>query len=169
MNCSRCGAQLGPNMAFCGACGASVGVMTGVVSPLKRPAMITVLAVLHFIGAALWLLVGLLAVASLATGTSAEPTAAIGGLLLTGLGLLHLACGIGLLKLRSYGRTIQLIFARIGLLGFPIGTIISILILVQPGNTGTRYFATDARGIIFTSSSPIRNPIVESAAVVPIQ
>jgi type IV pilus assembly protein PilA len=49
---------------------------------------------------------------------------------------LQIACGIGLWKLKGYGRTIQLVFAWIGLIGFPIGTVISILILVylfKPG------------------------------------
>ena len=36
-------------------------------------------------------------------------------------------------------------------------------------STGTRYFATDTRGIIFYSTSPIANPIVESVTVVPLQ
>jgi len=43
---------------------------------------------------------------------------------------------VGLWKLKPYGRTIQLVFAWIGLIGIPIGTIISILILVylfKPG------------------------------------
>jgi hypothetical protein len=40
---------------------------------------------------------------------------------------------------------------------------------VVPGNTGARYFATDARGVIFSSTSPIANPIVESATVAPIR
>ena len=40
---------------------------------------------------------------------------------------------------------------------------------VTPGTTGTRYFATDARAIVFVSASPIPNPIVESPAVKPLQ
>ena len=40
---------------------------------------------------------------------------------------------------------------------------------VTPGSTGTRYFATDARGTIVQSTSPIANPIVLSADVVPVR
>jgi len=40
---------------------------------------------------------------------------------------------------------------------------------VRPGVMGTRYFATDERAIVFTSSAPIANPIVESATVQRIQ
>jgi hypothetical protein len=36
---------------------------------------------------------------------------------------------------------------------------------VRPGVTGSRYFAVDERGIVFTSTAPISNPIVESAKV----
>jgi hypothetical protein len=38
-----------------------------------------------------------------------------------------------------------------------------------PGSSGVRFFATDARGIIFSSSEPIDNPIVESDTVKPVQ
>jgi hypothetical protein len=38
-----------------------------------------------------------------------------------------------------------------------------------PGTSGGRYFATDARGIIFSSSEAIDNPIVESDTVKPVQ
>ena len=34
---------------------------------------------------------------------------------------------------------------------------------------GSKYFATDARGIIYTSGDPIANPIVRSEKVVPVQ
>jgi type II secretory pathway pseudopilin PulG len=113
----------------------NVSVATSLV--LKRPAIITVLAILHFISATLWLLIGLVAVGSVAIGASDPPAAAFAGLLLGGLAVLQLACGRGLWKLRSYGRTLQLVFAWIGLIGIPIGTIISILILgylFKPGS-----------------------------------
>jgi hypothetical protein len=38
-----------------------------------------------------------------------------------------------------------------------------------PGSSGVRYFATDARGIVFASTEPIDNPIVESDTVKPVQ
>jgi len=38
-----------------------------------------------------------------------------------------------------------------------------------PGMTGVRYFATDARGIVYASETAIENPIVESETVVPVQ
>ena len=39
----------------------------------------------------------------------------------------------------------------------------------RPGVTGSRYFAADERGIVFVSTAPISNPIVESPTVVRLQ
>jgi len=106
------------------------------VSPLKRPVIVTVLAVLQFVGTAIWLLAALVAAATVVTSDSGQAEAALAGLLLGSLGALQLTCGIGLWRLRPYGRTLQLVFAWIGLIGIPFGTIISILILVylfKPG------------------------------------
>jgi len=46
-----------------------------------------------------------------------------------GIGGLSLACGIGLWKLRPWGRGLQIGLSIIGLLGIPVGTLISGLIL----------------------------------------
>ena len=46
------------------------------------------------------------------------------------LGAASLATGIGLWKMRDWGRTLQIVLACIGLLAIPMGTIISILLLV---------------------------------------
>ena len=41
---------------------------------------------------------------------------------------------------------------------------------LTPGGTGTRYFATDTRGTIFSSTAAtVANPIVASATVTPVQ
>jgi hypothetical protein len=39
----------------------------------------------------------------------------------------------------------------------------------SPGTSGVRYFASDARGIVFSSDEPIANPIVESDKVRPVE
>src|SRR2546430_456512 len=56
MHCSRCGARLAPNTAFCSACGAPVSVEMAGAHAAKRPWIITLLAVLQLIGAMSWLL-----------------------------------------------------------------------------------------------------------------
>lgn len=139
MFCSRCGGQLAPDTAFCSVCGAPVSVAARGTDVLKRPGIITVLASLQLIGAAIWLVVALGMMAADVLGLSQGPSEAATVLvvvLVGALGAAQLFCGIGLLKLKPYGRTLQLVFAWIGLLGIPIGTIISILILVylyKPG------------------------------------
>jgi type IV pilus assembly protein PilA len=138
MFCSRCGSEVVPTSVFCSACGAPVGVGAEPVPDLTRPGVITLLAVLQFIGAAIWLFVGIFGSSTflLASDTDRGFGVIIFVALIGGFGLLQLACGIGLLKLKPYGRILQLVFAFIGLLGFPIGTVISILILIymfKPG------------------------------------
>src|SRR5574341_945539 len=109
----------------------------------RRPGVITVLAVLHFLFGPLMLLAGgSIFISMLLSGDGADPGMAARGLLIgvggfyTVFGLLSIVCGIGLWNLKSYGRTIQLVYSFIGLLGIPIGTVISALILVylyKPG------------------------------------
>ena len=136
MYCSRCGAQLAPRAAFCGACGSPAGAVVGAEPPLERPAVVTVLAVLQFLGAAIWLLAAIMTAAAAAMDAEQAGVAAGIAIVVAGAGALQLSCGLGLWRLRPHGRTLQLVFAWIGLLAFPIGTIISILILVymfKPG------------------------------------
>jgi Type II secretion system (T2SS), protein G len=52
------------------------------------------------------------------------------------LTVVSLIGGKGLLELKSYGRTILIIFASIGLLVIPIGTVISFFILLYTGKPG---------------------------------
>ena len=136
MYCPRCGAQTVPGSAFCVACGNAVAqVVAGDV--LKRPGIVTVLAVLQFIGAGFCLLAAfaILTLGPLGSETPEAPEAIIGAMF-GAVGLTQLMCGIGLWTLKPYGRILQMVLAWIGLLGIPVGTIISILILVymfKPG------------------------------------
>ena len=43
--------------------------------------------------------------------------------------VVNVICGIGLWQMKSYGRTMQLVLAFIGLLGFPFVTIVSAFII----------------------------------------
>lgn len=102
-----------------------------------RPGAITLLAVLQFIGGPV-LIVSAVAVAAapaFADTGNAVATVAV-AIALLGCGVLELVCGIGLWQLKRYGRTIQLALSWVGLLGFPAGTLISIVILMylyRPG------------------------------------
>jgi type IV pilus assembly protein PilA len=112
---------------------------------------------LQFIGAAICLLAGVVAIGTGLQGggqASQAGTAEFVGIVFLAVGGLQLACGIGLWKLKPYGRTIQLVFGWMGLLGIPFGTIISIIILwylFQPGikllfsGKSTSQFTADER------------------------
>jgi len=115
--------------------------MNAVNPAIKRPPIISLLAVLQFIGGGFWMLGAVAGLISAVIGSgdprgdavtlvAAVICGAIGGLLLT--------CGSGLWNLRPIGRTLQRIFAFIGLLGIPVGTIISILILVYLNRPGIK-------------------------------
>jgi type IV pilus assembly protein PilA len=142
MYCARCGSPLAADAAFCGSCGAQIA-SPGTDAPreLSRPGIVTLLAVLQFIGAAVSLLaaVVMLAATALSYGKDeGQPLGVLLAILFGGLGAAELVCGIGLLKLKSYGRTLQLVFSWVGLLGFPIGTVISLLILIYLNKPGLK-------------------------------
>jgi type IV pilus assembly protein PilA len=142
MNCPRCGGLVAPESAFCSACGSPV--VADPYVPFKRPPIITLLAVLEIVGAAMSLPVAFMILAaglwSAGGGQVELPPALVFllALLVGAGGLMQLACGIGLLNLKPYGRTLQLVFAWIGLIGFPIGTIVSVLLLVYLSKPGIR-------------------------------
>ncbi|GEM_PF-786184 len=152
MFCPHCGTALNAADRFCRSCGAATEASSrGVESPaalspdaaplpesplvLKRPGLVTLLAVLQFIGGGVALLIALAMTVAAARESQPLALAIVGGVCAL-LALLHLACGYGLLKLRRWGRALQIGLAFLGLLGFPLGTVISILILVylfRPG------------------------------------
>jgi type II secretory pathway pseudopilin PulG len=118
---------------------------------ITRPGIVTFLAVLHFIGAAFWLLVGLGSLGATTVQGGPDAAAALFTTpIFVGIGLMQLFCGIGLLKLKPYGRTLQLVFAWIGLIGVPVGTIISVLILIYFFKPGIKLIFAGRPGDDFT-------------------
>jgi type II secretory pathway pseudopilin PulG len=97
---------------------------------------VTALAVWDFLQAAPMLLMGaVMAVAGQDPDLGRLFSLAMSAVYLL-LGVAHVAAGIGLLKLRNWGRILQIVLSCIGLLGIPCGTLISIFILVyllKPG------------------------------------
>lgn len=140
MYCSHCAAPLDDQDGFCPACGTRRGGVATVAQPLTRPGIITLLAVLQYIGAAVGALaaIGFILTASSAPTQTARTATILVALLMTAFSIPVFLCGYGLWNLRPYGRKIQIVFAWIGLLGFPIGTIISILILVYLAKPGIK-------------------------------
>lgn len=98
----------------------------------RRPLLISLLAVWQFIKA-FFIFVSLAGLALFARGVAELPSPLAVGVtlaLLMCLCALAAACGIGLLKLRPYGRTLLLGFACLEVLAFPIGTVIAVLIFL---------------------------------------
>jgi hypothetical protein len=87
--------------------------------------MIILLAILDFVGGGMALLFALILFVLVAEKPVLIPFVVGFGV----IGGLEIAAGIGLLKLRGYGRVIQIGFAIPGLLVFPVGTIIAGAIL----------------------------------------
>ena len=156
MYCTHCGSSNPEGAQFCASCGRPLTetapgpanrteASAGSTAPrtqrpaleLRRPGLITLLACLQFFGAAILLITAVTCIAlGLVPSSSLGVPGIAAGIFAGTLGVLELACGLGLWKLKPYGRTIQLVFSWIGLIGFPIGTIVSILILLylkKPG------------------------------------
>jgi hypothetical protein len=162
MFCSRCGRPVAPDAAFCNACGAPVvkapegngpgaAPVARVAVPLARPGAITALAVIQFLSAGFLLL---LAIFALAAGlfASQDPMAVLVALVFGALAVPQLFCGVGLLRLKPYGRTLQLVFAWIGIIGFPLGTLVCILILVYLYKPGVRTLFSGKQPAEFTAA-----------------
>jgi hypothetical protein len=145
MFCAKCGGAIPDGGGFCVKCGAPARPVVTPDGSLKRPGIVTLLAVLQLIGGAVWLLASMAGLVALFAGSAANrdpfSLGVLGALLL--LGVIQVTCGIGLWKLKPYGRMIQIILSCIGLLGFPVGTIISILILIYLGKPGAKLLFSD--------------------------
>ena len=139
MFCSTCGATIADGARFCPTCGAAAtaGAATAPPPALKRerPGVITLLAVLDIVGAVMWALIGL-GWFAISKDASVGIVGVVLGSISLVVGLTLTFCAYGLWNLKSWGRTLQIALSIVGLLAFPIGTLISILVLVfmfQPG------------------------------------
>jgi type IV pilus assembly protein PilA len=162
MFCSRCGTERATGAAFCSECGTPIGVdVERPQAVIKRPGIITLLAVLQFLGATVWLLIS---IGSLVAAVSSEDADRLMplllGLLLGGVGTLQLACGVGLWKVKRYGRMLQIGLAAVGLLGIPFGTVISICILIYMTKPGIKAMFSGKTVSEFTASE-----LVEIASI----
>ncbi len=140
--------------------------MQGIHGINRRPGIVTLLAVLQFIGAFLLMLVALFSVgAGLFSNTIEAGTLLLAGVLWGSVVALQLVCGIGLWKLKGYGRTILLVFSWIGLVGFPIGTVISILILAYLSKPGIKILFTGKQASQFTAEEAAQVAAVMQGSV----
>jgi type IV pilus assembly protein PilA len=104
---------------------------------MTRPGIVTLLAVLQFLGGGFWLLVALF-VGAAGLGADGGAGAVVGAAIVASIGGLQFLCGIGLWQLKHYGRTMQIVFACIGLLLIPAGTLIGIVVILYMRKPGIR-------------------------------
>ena len=132
MYCPKCGSQMSDGDGFCRRCGTAASMSGGAVATalLERPSAITLLGWFDVLGGILLLLFALLmlAVGAAAPGED-RAVAVIAASFFATMGAATLAAGIGLLKLKSWGRILQIVLSCLGLPGFPLGTVVSGLIL----------------------------------------
>ena len=103
---------------------------------MKRPELLIAIAIWRFIAASM-LVVGIIAIATLAIPAAVEdedPGAlfalSISAIVLLALISLSVVAGIGLIKGKTWGRTLAMVNAILELFWFPIGTTIGVLTLI---------------------------------------
>ncbi len=200
MTCPHCGADVVPGNTFCHRCrkrvvapsypsGAGAGLAPPPPAPsgseagwsggapsrrLRRPWVVTFVAIMNFIGGAVFLGAGGLILFA-AVVAAAAPNAREVGAVLAGLGLVCLLAallwvfaGVGLLKLRPYGRILEVITLVLGLLAVLAGFVASassgsrlsgLQVLVTVVNTLTdlaafMYFLQPGAKLLFSGRDP---------------
>lgn len=113
-----------------------------VLTAFRRPAVISLLAVMQILGG------GLLAAAAIELLFAGQRTVVAVAWVWLGLAGVDIVSGIGLWMLRPYGRTLLEVLSWIGLIAFPIGTLVSILTLVYLRKPGIR--------LLFSGTPPDR-------------
>ncbi len=147
MFCNRCGAQLAPGATMCAACGVAQSAAAPVVPAGNRVQQhVNTLAVLWLVLAAITLIpviilviAGTVVGATVAHSANVPPAARIFGpvfALFYGIACVvalftaaTFAAGWGLLKLRTWGRTVAIVMGVLVLLHPPLGTALGIYTL----------------------------------------
>ncbi len=161
MTCPHCGADVPSGSSFCYACrkrvtgasGAPPAATTASPEPparppgrleaaaLERPGIVLAIAILDFLGAAGSLLAGGLVLFAAASGAEGRALLAAMGLVALLMSAAQVACGVGLMRLRPWARTLQIVMACLS-----ICNVLSILILIYLLRPGVK--------VLFSGRSP---------------
>ena len=148
--CTECGAAVSEGARFCAACGAPTTFGTVVAptastaapaEPIRRtrPGAVSLLAVLKGLSSFVWLLAAAFWTIAWQTAPEGGPVAAVITIFALIMCVLTAWCAWGLWSLRPSGRILQIALSCLGLvLGFPIGSIVSVLILIYMFEPGVR-------------------------------
>ena len=173
MFCTECGAAVSDGARFCPSCGATT---PGTVPQRVRPAAVTLLAVLKIVTSLFWLLLAGIWTIAWQTAPEGGPVAGAFTVIALTLAVLTGWCAYGLWTLKPSGRVLQIALSCLGLvLGFPIGTIVSILILIYMFQPGVRllfsaravesFTPSEAGQMLAASKSGLATAIVVAVAV----
>jgi hypothetical protein len=112
---------------------------------INHEASIKAVGFLYYLGGVLLTLGGVVSL----VGASSEPSGAVVALLLVALGVGQLFAGWGVRALRPWGRIVGCVLSAIGLIGFPIGTLINAYILyLLLSKKGRMVFSPEYQDII---------------------
>ena len=131
MSCPRCGAPVAPGQPQCMNCGLML-----VRPSTRRPAVVTFLAVLYFLGGLSMAAIAIYA-ANLGRKTEVVMLSGVGIGVAIGA-ILYAAMTYGMISMKSWARVIQLIFCFLMLPAIPFGTIIGIVLLMYFFKPGLR-------------------------------
>ncbi len=103
----------------------------------KRPWSLTLLGILWLLVGALMTVVGAGLIFAVPPGEDAA-SMKVGLVLVAGVGALLFLAGLGLLRLKAWGRLLGILFGVLALVGFPLGTALGIVIIVYLVSPGIR-------------------------------
>ena len=131
MVCPRCGAPVAPGQPQCMNCG-----MMLVRVSTRRPAVVTFLAILYFLGG---LSMAAAAIYAANVGRKTELVALSGAGIGIAIGaMLYAVMTYGMISMKSWARVLQLIFCFLMLPAIPFGTILGIVLLIYFFKPGLR-------------------------------
>jgi general secretion pathway protein G len=142
--CDRCHSANAADQRYCARCGADLRAVVNPRDLMRTPAPVYIIAVLDGLAALAMLLITSAMGFLLKTPGRSDALAVM--VVCGTLAVLNIVLAVGMIRLRPWARGIQIALAFAGLLAFPIGTLISIGILV--------YLFNPKAKILFSGKQP---------------
>jgi len=136
ISCPQCGATISVRASF------STSTARRRSGAISRPRTVSVLAVYNVVQGVFAIIAGL-SPDSFFDELGVGPAVMAFGVV---FGLLFFACAVGLWLLKPWGRVLQVVLAIIGLIGFPVATVLSVMILVYMLRTDVKAVFSGRQG-----------------------